>query len=315
MERSDIIELPTGKLRPYTNTLTIDCYFGSNRLPEDVRRYVSIHRDSSIDLRGIPHSVVLPRLELFADAGYPFTQWADLSHAAVVMPDAPTPAEYEELLDVTGFFGAQTGSPATAISVTDAEHMESHRDKELILLGTAASQPLLSEWSSYMPLEPTAGGMRLNEQPTPSRLLHSQWPFRDRDRQKLASLLDRGAPLDLVVDEFVSPYRADRSVIAIMPRDRNDSEAVAAMFMPASHQGPVYGGVAVSQAARFQSFLVGISAYRTGDLGPVEQTAVFLFESYWLIPIFVVFLAFLISAWLHQTSERVAARRLAAGRA
>jgi len=315
MERSDTVELPTGKLRPYTNTLTIDFYFESNRLPGNTRQNLAIHRDSSIDLRGIPHSVVLPRLELFADAGYPFTQWADLSHTAVVMPNAPTSAEYEELLDVTGFFGAQTGSPATAITVTDAEHAESHRDKNLILLGNAASQPLLSEWSSSMPLELTSDGMRLNEQPAPSRLLHSQWPFRDRDRQKLASLLDRGVPLDLVVEDFVSPYRGDRSVIALLPRDRNDSEAVAAMFMPASHQGPVYGGVAVSQAERFQSFLVGTSAYRTGDLGPVAQTAVFLIESYWLIPIFVVFLAFLIGAWVQQGTERVAAQRLAAGKA
>jgi hypothetical protein len=121
--------------------------------------------------------------------------------------------------------------------------------------------------------------------------------------------------LDLVVEDFVSPYRGDRSVIALMPRDRNDSQAVAALFMPASHQGPVYGGVAVSQAERFQSFLVGTSAYRTGDLGPVAQTTVFLIESYWLIPIFVVFFAFVIGAWVRQGTERVAAQRLAAGKA
>jgi cellulose synthase (UDP-forming) len=313
MERSNVVEIPTGKLQPYTNTLTIDFYFGSNRQPGNAREFVAIHRDSSLDLRGIPHSVVLPRLELFADAGYPFTQWADVSRTAVVMPVAPTPTEYEELLDVGGFFGAQTGSPATAISVTDSEHIENYRDHDLLLLGNAVSQPLLSEWSGHMPLETTSDGMRLNDQPTPSRLLHSQWPFRDKDRQKLASLLDGRSPLDLVVEDFISPFRADRSVIALISRDRDDSAAVAAMFMPDAHQGPIYGGVAVSQAGRFQSFLVGTSAYRTGDLGPVDQTAVFLFESYWLIPIFVVFLAFLISAWLHGATERVAAQRLAAG--
>jgi cellulose synthase (UDP-forming) len=314
-QRADIVELPTGKMHPYTNTLTIDFYFPNGHAPDHAPQYVAIHRDSSIDLQGIPHSVVLPRLELFADAGYPFTQWPDLSRTAVAMPNEPTAAECEELLDIAGFFGAQTGSPVTELKVTDPEHIENYRDNDLIVLGNADAQPLLSQWSSRLPVEFTSEGMRLNEQPTPSRVFHSQWPFRDSDRDRLGALLERRVPLDLVVQAFVSPYRGDRSVVALIPRDRNSADALAAMFMPASHQGPIYGGATISRAGQFQSFLVGTSAYRTGELDPVQQTAVFLFESYWLIPIFVVVLAFLIAMWLHLTTERVASRRLALGRA
>jgi len=313
-QRADIIELPTGKLHPYTNTVTIDFYFPNGRPPDDALQYLAIHRDSSIDLQGLPHSVVLPRLELFADAGYPFTEWPDLSRTAVAMPDEPTAGEYEGLLDIAGFFGAQTGSQVTALEVSNAEHIERYRDKDLIVLGNADAQPLLSQWSAYMPVEFGPKGMSLNEQPTPSRLLHSQWPFREYDRRRLAELLDQRVPLDLVVEAFVSPYREDRSVVALIPRERNKADALAAMFMPASHQGPIYGGTTVSHAGQFHSFLVGALAHRTGELGPIEQTAVFLFESYWLIPAFVVVLAFLIAAWLHLTTERVASRRLALGK-
>jgi Bacterial cellulose synthase subunit len=226
------------------------------------------------------------------------------------MPEAPTPAAYEELLDLAGFFGAQTGSPSTAITVTNVQQLERHRDKNLLLLGDAASQLLLSRWSFYMPLEVTPEGWQVNAQPTPSRLLHSQWPFRDSDRRRLISLLKSGISPDLVVESFLSPYRQDRTVVALVPRERNNSDAVASMFIPSEHQGPIYGGVAISKNRRFQSFLVGTVAYRTGNLTPFEETAVLLFESYWLIPGLVVLCALMIGIWLHQRTERIAARRL-----
>jgi hypothetical protein len=69
---SETVRLPTGRLRPYANTLTID-FDPGGPAPGDVWPTAAIHRDSTIDLRGIPHSVILPRLELFAD-DYPFTR-------------------------------------------------------------------------------------------------------------------------------------------------------------------------------------------------------------------------------------------------
>src|SRR5262249_34642057 len=159
-EQAEIVRLPTGRLQPYTNTLTVYFDFGA---PQNAsRQYALIHRDSWLDLRALPHSVTLPRLELFADAGYPFTQWPDLGQTAVVFPDAPTDADYEALLDMAGFFGAQTGQPGTALTVSDAAHIASVADKDLVLLGTAATQPLLAEWGSVMPLQLSGGRSWLN---------------------------------------------------------------------------------------------------------------------------------------------------------
>ncbi len=97
VEESEVFRLPTGSLLAYTNTLTVDFYFEGDAPPPNVRPSFAIHRDSSLDLRGIFHSVVLPRLELFANSGYPYTQWPDLSRTAAIIPNAPTPAEYETL--------------------------------------------------------------------------------------------------------------------------------------------------------------------------------------------------------------------------
>jgi cellulose synthase (UDP-forming)/cellulose synthase operon protein B len=313
VDEQEIVRLPTGRFQPYTNTLTIDVDFGHAGAPTGVWQYAAIHRESSIDLSGVPHSVVLPRLELFADSGYPFTVMPDLGRAAVVLSNAPTAAEYESLFDTMGFFGAQTGAPATNVTVTDPAHVEEARDKDLVLLGPPASQPLYSEWAPSMPLGLTEE-LRVNSTPELSRLQHPAWPFRNRDREKLAALLATGSPMDVVVEDFVSPFRPDRSVVAIAPRGEGGPAAIASLFTPALDKGPIYGGVAVAQNGRFRSFLVGTFAYHSGHVDAFQQTRIFLFEHYFVIPALVVLLAFFIAAWLYMSTERVAARRLALGR-
>ena len=216
---------------------------------------VAIHRDSSIDLRGLPHAVVLPRLELFADAGFPFTEWPDLGRTAVVLPNAPTIADDEAVLELAGFFGAQTGAPATSIVVTDAGRVDTVRDRDLILLGAPPAQPLLSAWTANVPLESGVDRVGVNPNPIPPRWLHPEWPFREADRGRLASLLAARPRIDLIVEQFVSPFRSDRSVVAIVPGSSYGT--MSGLLRPAVRNGPVYGGVALALAGQFQSFLVG----------------------------------------------------------
>jgi cellulose synthase (UDP-forming) len=309
---SGIIRLPSGRLQPYSNTLTIDFYFGQAAgTSSNGRQYAAIGRDSTLDLSTLPHSVLLPRLELFGDAGYPFTKWPDLSETAVVLPENPSPADYEALLDMSGFCGAQTGTPVTALTVTDASQVGTVGNKDLLLIGTPESQPLFSQWQANMPIGLRPDGMRVHETPVPSRLLHPELPFRERDWARLSKAVSGGTPSDVVVEDFVSPLRSDRSVVAIAYFSKPD--AIATLFMPASRQGLVYGGVALAENGRFQSFLVGSRSYYSGQLDPYQQATIFAFENYRLIPLVVVLLAFPIGAWLHRKTEAVAARRLGAG--
>ena len=313
VNEEEIVRLPTGKLQPYNNTLTIDADFDHPSASTNVWQYAAIRQDSTIDLSGLPHSVILPRLELFADSGYPFTAWPDLARTAVVLSNAPDAAEYETLLDLMGFFGAQTGAPATQITILDPSQLQQARNKDLVILGTTASQPILNDWASSMPLD-LVNGLQVNGGPSPSRILHPEWPFRSGDREKLSSLLASQHSLDLIVENFVSPLRADRSVVAIVPQDPEGMNALAAMFTPSVDKGPIYGGVTLAHNVRFQSFLIGDLAYHFGQLDPVQQAQVYLFEHYLLIPLLVILLAFLIAGWLHGSTEHVAARRLAIGR-
>ena len=310
--RDEIVRLPTGRLRPYTNELTIDVDLGRVSAPAGVTQYASIDRNSSIDLRGLPHSVVLPRLELVVDAGYPFTSWPDLSGTAVVLSDRPDAGEYETLLNMVGFFGAQTGATATALTVLDAAHAEEARNKDLIVLGKPSTQPLLPMWSSYMALGLMRDESIINSAPKTQLWLHPQWPFRHEDRERLARLIGAGYTFDAVLEHFVSPYRRDRSVVVIVPGDKG-GETAAGAFTTA-RKGPIYGGVSVARNGRFESFLLGISAYHSGRSDRFQRAFVLVLEHYWLIPPVVFIIAGLIGATLYANTERLAVRRLAGGR-
>ena len=76
------------------------------------------------------------------------------SAAKAIWPvsDTSTLRDYEALLETAGFFGAQTGSPATSITVTDAARADLSRDKDLILLGSPATHRLLEAWTARQPL-------------------------------------------------------------------------------------------------------------------------------------------------------------------
>jgi cellulose synthase (UDP-forming)/cellulose synthase operon protein B len=312
VKREEIVRLPTGRFRPYTNTLTIDVDFGRISVPENVAQYAAIDRESTIDLRALPHSVVLPRLELVADAGYPFTSWPDLTGTAVVLSTQPTPGEYETVLNMVGFFGAQTGAPAGGLTIVTSDRVDEVRDKDLVVLGTAATQPLLLAWTDRMPLGFSRDGLLINTAADSDLWLHPKWPFRPDDRERLARLVSAGYTFDAVLEHFVSPFRPDRSVVAIVPGD--DDGAVAASAFTSARTGPVYGGVAVARAARFESFLLGLTAYHAGRSDDYQRAFVLVLEHYWLIPLAVLVAALIIGVRVHLGVERVAARRLIAGR-
>lgn len=316
-EGSAIFRLPTGSLHPYLNTLTVNFYFQGPAAATNIRPTFAVGQSSSIDLHEIPHSVVLPRLELFADAGYPYTAWPDCSRTAVIMPASPTPAEYESLLDMAGFFGAQTGALTSRLQVTGTDDFQNNLDgaqqKNLVVIGTPSSQPLLSDWADSMPVEFSGSQPIVHQAPESTLFLNPAWPFRESDGRRLRSILHSSAGyIGLFVESFVSPLDPDKAVVAILPDGPHALEAVRALFTPAERQGPVYGGVALSQAGRFESFLVGTQAYHAGAFDRVQLATVLLFEHYRLIPLILIFLSLLIVAWVRFSTERVAKQRLAA---
>ena len=72
--------------------------------------------------------------------------------------------------------------------------------------------------------------------------------------------------------------------------------------------------MSVARNGRFESFLLGVTAYHAGRSDRYQRAFVLLLEHYWLIPPVVLVMAGLIGGTLYAGTERIAARRLAAGR-
>jgi hypothetical protein len=163
-----------------------------------------------------------------------------------------------------------------------------------------------------MPLDVSGERVRLTDRPDFIRQLFPARPLGAGDRDRLARVVESATTIDAFVEGFVSPFRPDRSVVALVPSGSDGRAAMAALFMPAAPRGPVYGALAVAHGVQFQSFLVDHSTYHAGDFNTSQRTAVFVVEHYWLIPVLAVLLALAMGSRVRQITERVAARRLRA---
>ena len=123
------LPVPVVNLRPFSNSLSFDFTFQllKKRGCEDttpINMQGAILRDSYLDLRGYPHYAPLPNLEIFANAGFPFTRLADLSETTVVLPAQPTEQEIETFVTLMGHFGRQTGFPALRVTVAGPDALQ-----------------------------------------------------------------------------------------------------------------------------------------------------------------------------------------------
>src|SRR6202012_955387 len=96
-------------------------------------------RSSFLDLRGLPHWAAMPNRELFANAGFPFTRFADLSQTTIVMPQQASQQEISLMLMLLAHFGEQTGYPTLRVKVGGSTNLK--QDADYLILGTVDDQP------------------------------------------------------------------------------------------------------------------------------------------------------------------------------
>lgn len=189
-------------------------------VPEDNLRG-SIDPDSTIDFTRLPHFTYLPDLRLFADGAFPFSKYADLAQTIAVLPAKPSAAEVTSFLNVMGHVGDATGLPATRLRVSDAATVKATRaDADLLVFGTPASQPLLTDWSTKLQ-------MRMGEDGTQMQVLGNierlRARFQGRDLDGAWSdagrmVIDAGKGLGTIMS-FESPLVAKRTVVIFSAYD------------------------------------------------------------------------------------------------
>lgn len=302
-------------LRPFSNSLTFEFAFQLLKKPvcadtTPVNLRGSILRNSFLDLRGFPHWTAMPNLELFANAGFPFTRFADLGQTTVIMPDIPTDKEIELYLTLLGHFGAETGYPALHVTVAGAESMQQGTDRDFLVIGTQADQSGIDKLAAAMPVQVSNDSLKVQDlDGFFAPLNHAWWKIKTTGPSVAGNLEASGAP-DAVIEGIESPYSTGRSIVVLAIKDAANFNPFMSAFLKTSQSGDISGTVAVLHGVDFQSFRIGNHIYHIGSLPWWMALSLWFTEVPWMVALAVLLVAFVFAVWIRTWLRRRARARL-----
>ena len=311
-----VVPVPKYNMRPFSNTLSHKFVFqiakkGRCQDTAPLNLQGAILKNSYLDIEGIPHWVILPDLEIFSNAGYPFTRKADLSDTAVVLPDVPTGDEIEMYLTFMGHFGAQTGYPVTNVTVTNNDGMKQDSAKDYIVMGTVGDQPALSRLQTSLPVMVDADGLRVQDtQGFFAPLQHAWWKVRSSEHVQTNQLETAGGLPDALIEGIEWPRGSNRSVVVIALRDHSVVPKFLDVFLKTSQSSDISQSVSVLHESRFISYRIGDDVYHVGSIPWWTQMNILFSEFPWLVVVCMVIVCVLMAGLIRANLRRRARARL-----
>jgi cellulose synthase (UDP-forming) len=319
-DRQRLILLPVSDIRPFGNTILFRFDFiPVDREAQNTGAVVlsgEVLCNSTLDLQGLSLWKQMPNLEIFANAGFPFTRDADLSETTVVLPAEPTAAEIALYLHLMGHFGAQTGYPALRVSVAGPSTVISPA-RDYLILGTVADQPAFNSLDPLLPVTMDSNGVHSTPLRGYATLVSSikgatlpWWSrlFGGLAAERLPSN-DGGIP-DALVEEIGSPSSPDRSIVVIVLKQDASADPFAEVLLDRSQSGDIAGSASLLRNGRFDSYAIDGGAYYVGTISWYAVMRIWLTQ-YSLPLLFVVtVLSFLLATWARGWLARQASERL-----
>jgi cellulose synthase (UDP-forming) len=309
------VPVPVVNLRPFSNSLSFDFTFqlvkkGGCTDTTPINMQGAILRDTYLDLRGYAHYAPLPNLEVFANAGFPFTYHADLSETTVILPSIPTPQELELFLTLMGHFGRQTGLPVFRVKVDGSDAMKSGVATDYLVIGTGDDQPGFEKLSKSLPVDVRGGQVEIKDTGGLFGLPHrAWWKIQSPEHTESGDLTASGTP-DSVIEGVESPFSSGRSVVVINVKDAATYDNFLTTFLKVQQASDINGSVSVLHGSLFQSFRIGGSVYHIGKLPPWTQLTLWFTEVPWLAAIIVMALCFIFAIWVRIWLRSNARKRL-----
>ncbi|TDU30910.1 cellulose synthase subunit [Panacagrimonas perspica] len=263
-------------------------------VPDDNLRG-SIDADSTIDLTSLPHYTYLPDLKLFTDGAFPFSKYADLAQTVAVLPTRPSAAEVGTFLNVLGHIGDATGFPATRLRVSDASTVKAiGADADLLVFGTPASQPLLTEWADRLPMTNKDGGLQLQVVGAVERL-RARFEGRDLEGARAHAtrmILEAGKALGSLMS-FESPLSSKRTVVVFAALDEARLLELSQMLDDPARRHFIGGDLTLLNTTK-------VSHYELAPQYSVGRLPFFLGIRWWFAkqPLILSIVAVLLSAFL-----------------
>ncbi len=299
--------IPLVGLRPFSNTLLFDFYFQiaksgncQNTPPIDLQG--AILRSSYLDLRGLYHWAPMPNLELFANAGFPFTRFADLSQTRIIMPAKVSSAEIMVFLGLMGNFGEATGYPALRVQVGDPSALGD--DVDYLILGTPQDQPAFQQLASRLHVAIDGNGFKIQDTGGFFSFIERAWWKVSEVRPgwwwRLGQVKETDGLLaalsefpDALLQGIPSPWGAQRSIVTLTLKNNDAAKPFLDTFWRTSMSDDISQSVSVLHGDEFSSYRLGNSYYYVGHL-PWWLLVRFWMHAYpGLIVVFAIIIALL----------------------
>ena len=266
---------------------------------------------STLDLGNPTHFVRMPRLDLFAAAGYPFTSKADGSQTLIVVPDFPSAAQVTLYLDAMGFLGAQSGVPAVNFQLSNAKNVSAFRDRNFLVIASSNDEGPVRPFEPSMFVIPANGTFEFGNTQLPwAEWLSRAWLGRREATQKLQAVMEGENSPKFLIEQCRSPYRSDRSVVLLATRSETDDQPYFDRLSESSREGLIKGGIAVASDGRFQSFNLNSRSYTLGAKVSLAAVYAWLRFHLWVLPLILIGVFMLLAFWWEQVVSRQAERRL-----
>ena len=270
----------------------------------------AIDPNSTIDLSSFPHYMAMPDLAAFGNSGFPFTRMADLSQSAVVMPDNASTDDIGMYLALMGQMGESTGYPVTGVTLAHASDVQRLADKDLLLFGSAANQPLLQQWAQRMPYQAAGETRTFDMSDLVFRLV--DWWRGAHGMVRAPRSVDlslSGDSSDAIIMGFQSPLNNARSVVALVANQPQDDADLLSAIMNADLVKTIQGGLVVVHGDRVKSLASG-DVYYVGNLPWYVYFRWVLSEHPLLLFLGALLAAMILAVLAFRGLRAIAARRL-----
>ena len=277
-------------------------------LPPD-NLQASIDPESTLDFSGFPRYVALPNLAYFSNIGFPFTRMADLSETAVVLPERPNADELGVYLMLMGRMGEATAYPSLRHAVIAAADVEKMADRDLIVIGSATSQSLMTKWAESLPLMQADGERRVRE-PVQRWLPTYRWEQKDVQSitKPQGSLTLTGGGALTTVMAFESPLKATRSVVLLYADKATDLRKISDVLTDPDRVASIQGDFVVVDDKNVEHAKVS-DTYYLGSLPAMSKVRWFFSDQPLLLGLIGLLASVLLAALAYRPLRRVMTKR------
>lgn len=269
----------------------------------------AIDPESTVDFSNFPHYAALPNLGYFANMGFPYTRMADLSESAVVLPERPNAEEVGVFLVIMGKMGEATGYPVVRHTLVTPSEIDKVADKDLIVIGSAGSQSLMTKWVDSLPMAIVNGERKV-------RKVNNHWmPTYRWEQQDVQAVpkpsgdftqLSTGSMNAIMA--FESPLKAGRSVVVLYADKAAGLLKLSELLTDPERMSSIQGDFVLVDNKNVYHTKVS-DTYYTGSLSPVSKVRWFFSDHPLTLALLGLLVCLVLAAVVYRPLRRLLAKR------